>query len=473
MPTNLSRKIPLACLGVFPFLVPGCLQTLSSYDISHVPVVQGYLYDGEPVASIRLYDMIPFNSSDTVASPIVIDGVSLIQDGEAYALQSDQDGFYHSDHVIRAGETYTLRFRYSGKTVTATTTVPKPVTGVRISLQKFTLDSLKRVVLDRGDTLVIKERDTLVFQSGDTVITNANRMRQQHAAYGIDIVLNSPDTLVAHPADTLRSDSVPRNNRNVYVDSVYQDIDGKSILYLVKRPDTASITNRSRSKSTTAGDTLYLDNGDTVRFVAGETLSLNRKFQVLDSNHPILVQSSTVARQTTFGALPVIKWVRGDSSYVYVKIENVDSNAVDIASGSAVTTPTTPAGPGAGGGPGGGGQTPGGGVPGVTGGPQVNSRFTGAPTQSDSLRITAQMITQYGKHQAIIYRVNPEYRALFTSTQAGPNGNANANANTSAPTGTSSDNQLQEPSTNVKNGLGVFTAFCGDTVTFTVLKPAP
>lgn len=61
-------------------------------------------------------------------------------------------------------------------------------------------------------------------------------------------------------------------------------------------------------------------------------------------------------------------------------------------------------------------------------------------------------LTQYGLHQVIVFRVNPEYAALYQLT------------------GTSSVS-ITEPPSNVTNGLGIFTAVSSDTVFLNVKKP--
>jgi hypothetical protein len=63
------------------------------------------------------------------------------------------------------------------------------------------------------------------------------------------------------------------------------------------------------------------------------------------------------------------------------------------------------------------------------------------------------MITfkQYGRHRAKIYRVNQEYADLYESREQ-------------------DSRNLNEPLTNVKNGLGVFTAVTCDSIFFKVLK---
>lgn len=60
-------------------------------------------------------------------------------------------------------------------------------------------------------------------------------------------------------------------------------------------------------------------------------------------------------------------------------------------------------------------------------------------------------LTQFGTHQIIIFRVNPEYAALYESSG-------------------SSTLSLEQPPTNVINGLGIFTGVSSDTLYLEVKK---
>lgn len=64
---------------------------------------------------------------------------------------------------------------------------------------------------------------------------------------------------------------------------------------------------------------------------------------------------------------------------------------------------------------------------------------------------TRRDLTQYGTYRIIVYRVNPEYAALYES------------AGTSSVT-------IAEPPTNIENGLGIFTGVSSDTVYLEVVK---
>lgn len=114
-----------------------------------------------------------------------------------------------------------------------------------------------------------------------------------------------------------------------------------------------------------------------------------------------------------------ITWENADGGYFYVVIENIEENPESIYRDTTFSR---------------------------------GFRFMSAPTRSDSYRISP-MITfkQYGRHRAKIYRVNKEYADLYESREQ-------------------DSRNLNEPLTNVNNGLGIFTAATGDSVFFEVRK---
>ena len=74
--------------------------------------------------------------------------------------------------------------------------------------------------------------------------------------------------------------------------------------------------------------------------------------------------------------------------------------------------------------------------------PQISSFYAIFPRRAFS---------HYGTHQIIVYRVNPEYAALYESS-----GNSTLS--------------LAQPPTNVENGLGIFTGVSSDTLYLEVEK---
>ena len=74
------------------------------------------------------------------------------------------------------------------------------------------------------------------------------------------------------------------------------------------------------------------------------------------------------------------------------------------------------------------------------------------PEISDFHALNARRdLTQYGTYQIIVYRVNPEYAALYETSG-------------------SSSVTISQPPNNIENGLGIFTGISSDTVYLEVVK---
>lgn len=65
--------------------------------------------------------------------------------------------------------------------------------------------------------------------------------------------------------------------------------------------------------------------------------------------------------------------------------------------------------------------------------------------------ILPQTFKYFGKHYAVLYRLNPDFAALYRSA------------------GTTTQN-ISTPPTSLVNGLGIFTGVNADTLAFTVYK---
>lgn len=78
-------------------------------------------------------------------------------------------------------------------------------------------------------------------------------------------------------------------------------------------------------------------------------------------------------------------------------------------------------------------------------------RFISEPSEATTFDIIGVALETYGRHVAKVYTVNEEYVELFNSE-------------------TQDSRDLNEPPSNVFNGLGIFTAFAVDSVEFTVVR---
>jgi len=83
--------------------------------------------------------------------------------------------------------------------------------------------------------------------------------------------------------------------------------------------------------------------------------------------------------------------------------------------------------------------------------PRGVMKFISAPTNRNEYRIQRMSITHYGLHRLRVYRVNQEYADLYDTRQQ-------------------DSRDLNEPLTNIVNGLGVFSAFNSSQVYFTAIE---
>lgn len=77
--------------------------------------------------------------------------------------------------------------------------------------------------------------------------------------------------------------------------------------------------------------------------------------------------------------------------------------------------------------------------------------FRNAPVQNDEQELSPRSFTYYGRHRVILYRLNPEYAALYEDLG-------------------SSSLDLVAPPSNIENGLGIFTGINADTLYVNVIS---
>lgn len=114
----------------------------------------------------------------------------------------------------------------------------------------------------------------------------------------------------------------------------------------------------------------------------------------------------------------LISWDNMDSTLYYVVIENIEEDPESIFSDLPFA---------------------------------VNRRFISLPSATREYSITRRTITHFGRHLAILYKVNQEYADLYDTREQ-------------------DSRNLNEPLSNISNGLGIFTAFASDTLSFEVIK---
>lgn len=113
----------------------------------------------------------------------------------------------------------------------------------------------------------------------------------------------------------------------------------------------------------------------------------------------------------------IVTWENDDDDFYYVTLENVESDPVQIESFFN----------------------------------QRAREFVFPPINDDNFAIRLPLITHLGRHKLTVYRVNQEYVDLYESRNQ-------------------DSRDLNEPLTNIINGLGVFTAFNSDSTFITITQ---
>lgn len=114
-----------------------------------------------------------------------------------------------------------------------------------------------------------------------------------------------------------------------------------------------------------------------------------------------------------------LSWENPEGRYVFIRIQNIESNPYSIMPDPPDDMPFKH--------------------------PNFVFQMDTEPTNGTFYEINSRELTHFGTHQIIVYGVNQEYVSLYNSIDQ-------------------DSRELNEPYTNVSNGLGIFTAFSSDTL---------
>jgi hypothetical protein len=118
-----------------------------------------------------------------------------------------------------------------------------------------------------------------------------------------------------------------------------------------------------------------------------------------------------------------LSWTNPDNTYYFVAAQSLEENPVSV-----VVFPTT-------------GEF----------GPLPVRRFNNQPVQTNASTLQSQSFEYFGKYGVILYRLNPDYAALYENNN------------------TTSQN-IATPLSTITNGLGIFTGINADTLVLNVKK---
>lgn len=148
-------------LGIVLLVGTGCADTLTTATIESPLVVEAYLFAGAPVEDIRVSEVIPLGSTDTVGAPVNDAEVILGKGGVSYRLEPvGTGGLYRYPGTgleVAAGDRFTLQVTRGDAVVTGETVVPAVSTALALSKSTlsvpdigsgppsggFTLDSIR------------------------------------------------------------------------------------------------------------------------------------------------------------------------------------------------------------------------------------------------------------------------------------------------------------------------------------------
>jgi hypothetical protein len=173
---------------------------------------------------------------------------------------------------------------------------------------------------------------------------------------------------------------------------------------------------------------LHVDVGDNFRividydekFVSAETIvpEAPNGLSISDSVLEIIdiFELGTFDRSIMDSAIVEVSWENQEGDLFFIVLDNVEKNPIEIESRF----------------------------------PSFPNRFISQPINRDSFPLNFRIVTHYGKHRLKLYRINPEYADLYESRDQ-------------------DSRDLNEPLTNIENGLGIFCAFNCDSVFFMVV----
>ncbi|MFK7981211.1 MAG: DUF4249 family protein [Saprospiraceae bacterium] len=129
-------------------------------------VIEAFIYAGEPIADIRIKSTFPLSQEEDTSAPINDATVTLIKNGQRYALvSSGNEGLYNypgDDVSVETNDVFQLEVVHNGITATAETMVPTPTMGLILSE-----DSLKVPQLPFSEG-----REAIVAAIGDFLRTS-------------------------------------------------------------------------------------------------------------------------------------------------------------------------------------------------------------------------------------------------------------------------------------------------------------
>lgn len=139
------NKTTVTLLIAACFLLAACSEETPLAPESDLLVVTAYLFTGEPVRNVKLTGTLPLDTEDALAPPINDSRVSLVKNGQRYALEltPGDSGYYHyadDDLNVDPGDEFLLEIDHGGRLISARTVVPPPPAEPTLSAVEMSVD---------------------------------------------------------------------------------------------------------------------------------------------------------------------------------------------------------------------------------------------------------------------------------------------------------------------------------------------
>lgn len=213
--------------------------------------------------------------------------------------------------------------------------------------------------------------------------------------------------------DADSSNAPPINNADVYLTK-------QGISYVLDPSPGDSGYYHNDSIQVSTGDEFSINIEYEDQSISGETIVPDAPVDVTISQQNMIIPADFDMHDLRSGVYDSIEievnWTNNDESLYYIVLDNIEDNPAQLDIGFS----------------------------------NFPRRFISQPVNRDNYPVRIMMITHYGRHRVKVYKINQEYADLYESRQQ-------------------DSRDLNEPLTNIKNGLGIFTAFNCDSVFFDVI----
>jgi len=127
---NYKTKMLIPISLIFLMILSwGCEESISTEIDKDIVVVEGFLYEGQPVRDISLSEVLPLGSIDTLVPRITNAQVTISNGSDTFTLIPDElrEGYYHdpeNNFVVSSGDELSLVVNIGDQGLSAVTTVP-------------------------------------------------------------------------------------------------------------------------------------------------------------------------------------------------------------------------------------------------------------------------------------------------------------------------------------------------------------